>query len=112
MERKPLLLGGVLTSVGLIFSSCGEDTPPPVGDIFDKEFQSERIWELPDEKEAHDDEDYILRINYCGEGNTEECRIVQVFVDRDLFEKTRIGEYVNLRAENTTTEDPIQILPK
>lgn len=111
LERKPKLLGGLLT-LSLTLTSCGQEYIPPVGELLDKEFQPESTWTLPNGVTVIDDQDHILRINYCGEGDTEECRSIEFFAQPELFNALQPGEFVDLKRKHVVRTDPLHFIQK
>ena len=111
VEKGPKILGGILAA-GLTFASCGQEYTPPVGELLDKEFQPESTWTLPNGTTVVDDQDHILRINYCGEGDTEECRSIEFFVQPELFNTLQPGEFVDLKRKHVVRTDPLQFIQK
>jgi len=111
VEKKPAILGGLLAA-SLTLASCDQEYTPPVGELLAKEFQPESTWTLPNGVTAVDDQDHILRINYCGEGETEECRPVIFFVQPELFNSLQPGNFVDLKRERVVRTDPLQFIQK
>lgn len=109
VEKKPTVLTSLLAT-SLTLASCGQHYTPPVGELLGKDFQPELTWTLSNGVTVVDDQDHILTINYCGEGDTEECRPIEFFVRPELFNILQPGDFVDLKRERVERSDPLQFI--
>ena len=97
MSKETLKILTALSAPLLALSARCDEGPVPVGSIVDKEYQPEQTWTLSYGRTAVDDADHILRIESCGEGQTEQCQTIALFVSKELFDRTRVGDFVNFK---------------